>query len=207
MLVKTMLVDDHPAMIMALKSIMSSLITFEVVETASNGTSCLMLCNLLKPDLVILDLDMPDMDGFDVIRRLRATHVNIKILIFTSLDEKIYGNRVRSIGAHGYVNKSASSKVFISACTSVAHGFCFYSISSMDYLTTDKNKRLASLSQREFQVLKHLGKGLGNHEISATLNISHKTVSTYKMRLFDKLGVDNLADLIYFCRENKVCDF
>ena len=206
MLVKTMLVDDHPTMIMALKSIMSSLISFEVIETASNGTSCLMLCNLLNPDLVILDLDMPDMDGFDVIRRLRAKHPNIKILIFTSLDEKTYGNRVRTIGAHGYVNKSVSNKVFISACTSVASGFCFYSIASMDYLDVEKNEALKSLSQREFQVLKHLGKGLGNHEISDTLHISHKTVSTYKMRVFEKLGIDNMADLICFCRENKVCD-
>ena len=206
MLVKTMLVDDHPTMIMALKSIMSSLITFEVIETASSGTSCLMLCNLLNPDLVILDLDMPDMDGFDVIRRLRAKHPSIKILIFTSLDEKTYGNRVRAIGAHGYVNKSVSSKVFISACTSVATGFCFYSISSMDFIHTETNQALKSLSQREFQVLKHLGKGLGNYEISDTLHISHKTVSTYKMRVFEKLGIDNMADLICFCRENKVCD-
>jgi two-component system response regulator FimZ (fimbrial Z protein)/two-component system response regulator EvgA len=206
MLVKTMLVDDHPTMIMALKSIMSSLITFEVIETASNGTSCLMLCNLLNPDLVILDLDMPDMDGFDVIRRLRAKHPNIRILIFTSLDEKTYGNRVRAIGAHGYLNKSVSPKVFISACTSVAQGFCFYSITSMDIHRIEINQQLQALSQREFQVLKHLGKGLGNHEISDTLNISHKTVSTYKMRVFEKLGIDNMADLICYCRENKVCD-
>jgi two-component system response regulator FimZ (fimbrial Z protein)/two-component system response regulator EvgA len=206
MLVKTMLVDDHPTMIMALKSIMSSLITFEVIETATNGTSCLMLCNLLNPDLVILDLDMPDMDGFDVIRRLRAKHPNIRILIFTSLDEKTYGNRVRSIGAHGYLNKSVSAKVFISACTSVAQGFCFYSIASMDINRIEINQQLQSLSQREFQVLKHLGKGLGNHEISDTLHISHKTVSTYKMRVFEKLGIDNMADLICYCRENKVCD-
>jgi two-component system response regulator FimZ (fimbrial Z protein)/two-component system response regulator EvgA len=206
MLVKTMLVDDHPTMIMALKSIMSSLITFEVIETASNGTSCLMLCNLLNPDLVILDLDMPDMDGFDVIRRLRAKHPNIRILIFTSLDEKTYGNRVRAIGAHGYLNKSVSSKVFISACTSVAQGFCFYSITSMDFNRMEINQQLQSLSQREFQVLKHLGKGLGNHDISDTLNISHKTVSTYKMRVFEKLGFGTMADLICFCRENKVCD-
>jgi two-component system response regulator FimZ (fimbrial Z protein)/two-component system response regulator EvgA len=206
MLVKTMLVDDHPTMIMALKSIMSSLITFEVIETASNGTSCLMLCNLLNPDLVILDLDMPDMDGFDVIRRLRAKHPNIRILIFTSLDEKTYGNRVRAIGAHGYLNKSVSSKVFISACTSVAQGFCFYSITSMDFNRVEINQQLQSLSQREFQVLKHLGKGLGNHDISDTLNISHKTVSTYKMRVFEKLGFGTMADLICFCRENKVCD-
>lgn len=206
MLVRTMLVDDHPTMIMALKSIMSSLITFDVIETASSGTSCLMLCNLLNPDLVILDLDMPDMDGFDVIQRLRVRHPHIKILIFTSLDEKTYGNRVRSIGAHGYVNKSVSNKVFISACTSVAQGFCFYSISSMDHLDPDTNQRLKSLSQREFQVLKHLGKGLGNHEISDTLHISHKTVSTYKMRVFEKLGIDNMADLIVYCRDHKVCD-
>jgi two-component system response regulator FimZ (fimbrial Z protein)/two-component system response regulator EvgA len=201
-----MLVDDHPTMIMALKSILSTMVTFRVTNTASDGHTCLMLCNLKRPDLVILDLDMPDMDGFDVIRNLRAKHPSVKILIFTSLDEKTYGNRVRAIGAHGYVNKSVNTKVFISACNSVAQGFCFYSISAMDYQQIEKNQQLQLLSQREFQVLKHLGKGLTNHEISNTLNISHKTVSTYEMRVFEKLGMENIADLISFCRENKVCD-
>lgn len=206
MLTTALIVDDHPAMIIALKSIMFKIVSLRVIDSACDGASCLHLCEKLKPSIVILDLDLPDMDGFDVIRRIKARKENTKILIYTSLDERVYGHRVREVGAHGYVNKASSNKVFLHACSVLSNGFCFYSISSMDYINATKNKHLSSLSQREFQVLKHLGKGLGNHEISETLNISHKTVSTYKMRLFDKLGVENMADLILFCREHRVCD-
>jgi two-component system response regulator FimZ (fimbrial Z protein)/two-component system response regulator EvgA len=130
----------------------------------------------------------------------------LKLLILSSLEEKVYGGRVRSLGAHGYLNKSASGKIIHAAAVAVSQGYSFFSITPNGLPDTCDNTKLNSISDREFQVLKFLGKGFGNHEISQHLHISNKTVATYKSRLYDKIGVNNIADLINFCKQNKVCD-
>ena len=106
---KVMLVDDHPAMLMAMKAMLLNQILFEVLGQAQNGEECLNEIKKSNPDILILDLDMPKTDGFDLIRRISISHPKIRILVLSSMDEHIYGGRVRSIGGHGYVNKTASA--------------------------------------------------------------------------------------------------
>jgi len=201
-----MIVDDHPAMVLALKSLLHHQLGFEVIDVAHDGKSCLAIAKDVRPDMMILDLDMPHTDGFDLIRRLKLSLPNLKLLILSSLEEKVYGGRVRSLGAHGYLNKSASGKIIHAAAVAVSQGYSFFSITPNGLADTCDNTKLNSISDREFQVLKFLGKGCGNHEISQHLHISNKTVATYKSRLYDKIGVNNIADLINFCKQNKVCD-
>ena len=206
MTTKVLLVDDHPAMLLALKNLLEKQIPFEIIGVANDGEECLSKSKELIPDLILLDLDMPKTDGFDVIRRLKINLPNVRILVLSSLDEQVYGGRVRSLGGHGFINKTVGANIILAACIAVSQGYTFFSIApnGMDSLTD--TEKIESISDREFQVLKFLGKGMGNHEISKQLHISNKTVATYKSRLYEKLGVNNIADLMNFCRINKICE-
>ena len=201
-----MLGDDHPAMLMALKSMLFNQLPFEVVAQAQNGEECLSLIKTTQPDVVILDLDMPKTDGFDVIRRIGILYPDIRMLILSSLDEQVYGGRVRSLGGHGFVNKTASANIILAACVAVSQGYTFFSTGRNGQAALSDSEKMALISDRELQVMKYLAKGRSNNEISDNLNISSKTVATYKQRLFEKLGVNNIADLVLFCRNNRVIE-
>lgn len=203
---RVLLVDDHPAMLLAIKNLLEKQITFAVVGTASDGDDCLAKAKALQPHLILLDLDMPKTDGFDVIRRLKLLLPNSRILVLSSLDEQVYGGRVRSLGGHGFINKTAGPNVIIAACIAVSQGYTFFSIAPNGLESLSDEEKLELISDREFQVLKFLGKGLGNHDIALQMHISNKTVATYKTRLYQKLGVNNIADLINFCRHNKISE-
>ena len=203
---KVLLVDDHPAMIWALKNMLSELVHFEIIGEATDGESCLEFVRNESPDLVILDIDMPKADGFDVIRRLKLICPDTRILVISSLESKIYGTRVRSIGGHGFINKTASSDIILAACLAVAQGYTFFHIQHFNRSLNPAEEVIASFSPREFQVLKYLADGHANNAISEFLHISNKTVSTYKHRVYKKIGVNNIADLIAFCKANQIVD-
>jgi two-component system response regulator FimZ (fimbrial Z protein)/two-component system response regulator EvgA len=206
MLTKVLIVDDHPAMLLALRTLFSQQVPFEIMGYAHDGESCLTLCKNLEPDMIVLDLDLPRTDGFDLINKLKNINASIKILILSSHEEKVYGNRVRSLGAQGFVNKAASGKIIITAAIAVSQGYTFYTANTSQISPKSDEEKLSKISDREFQVLKFLGKGFSNSQISEHLHISNKTVATYKSRLYEKLAVNNIADLISFCRQNNVCD-
>jgi two-component system response regulator FimZ (fimbrial Z protein)/two-component system response regulator EvgA len=203
---KVMLVDDHPAMLMALKTMLSNQLPFEVIAQAKNSEECFSILKHTQPDVVILDLDMPKTDGFDVIRRIGISYPNLRMLILSSLDEHVYGGRVRSLGAHGFVNKTASANIILAACVAVSQGYTFFSTGRNGLAALSDSEKMALISDRELQVMKQLSKGKSNLEISNILNISSKTVATYKQRLFDKVGVNNITDLASFCRNNRIIE-
>jgi two-component system response regulator FimZ (fimbrial Z protein)/two-component system response regulator EvgA len=203
---KVLLVDDHPAMLWALKSMIQAQAHFEVVGEASNGEACLEISKKIQPDIIVLDIDMPKIDGLDVIRRLSIQAPDIRILVVSSLDAKIYGNRVRSTGGHGFINKTANSDIIMAACLAVSQGYTFFQTAQDGKAPDSDEEKISSFSPREFQVLKYLASGFSNSDISEFLHISSKTVSTYKHRLYKKIGVKNIADLIAFCKMNKITD-
>ena len=197
MLTKVLIVDDHPAMLLALRTLFSQQVPFEIMGYAHDGESCLTLTKNLEPDMIVLDLDLPKTDGFDLITKLKVINASIKILILSSHEEKVYGNRVRALGAQGFVNKAVSGKIIITAAIAVSQGYTFFTANTTQMSPKSDEEKLSKISDREFQVLKFLGKGFSNSQISEHLHIS---------RLYEKLAVNNIADLISFCRQNKVCD-
>lgn len=201
-----MLVDDHPAMLMALKSMLQDQLLFEVVGQCQNGEECLQSVKQINPDIIVLDLDMPKTDGFDVIRRIHLAYPDIRMLVLSSLDEQVYGGRVRSLGAHGFINKTAGSNVILAACVAISQGYSCFSHTRNGSAHLSDQEKLDSISDRELQVMKYLGKGSSNQHISDLLHISNKTVATYKTRIFEKLGINNIADLILFCRNNHIIE-
>ena len=179
---------------------------FEVVGQAQNGEECLRSIKEVNPSMVILDLDMPKTDGFDVIRRIGLMYPDVRMLILSSMDEAVYGGRVRSLGGHGFVNKTAGADVILAACVAISQGYNFFTHGKNGNTSLTDNDKLALISDRELQVMKYLGKGNTNQQISDMLHISNKTVATYKTRVFDKLGINNIADLILFCRMNNIIE-
>ena len=203
---KVLLVDDHPAMLIALRSMLLNQVLFEVVGQAINGEDCLKEIKKTNPDILILDLDMPKTDGFDLIRRISISYPNIRILVLSSMDEQIYGGRVRSIGGHGYVNKTANANIILAACVAVSQSYTFFSTARNGRSGLSDKEKLDSLSDREIQVMKFLTRGMGNLEMATNLNISSKTVATYKHRLFEKLSINGITDLIAFCHKNSLIE-
>jgi two-component system response regulator FimZ (fimbrial Z protein)/two-component system response regulator EvgA len=124
----------------------------------------------------------------------------------SSLDEHVYGGRVRSLGAHGFINKTAGADVILAACVAISQGYACFSHTRNGHSSLSDQEKLALISDRELQVMKYLGKGNSNQHISDLLHISNKTVATYKTRIFEKLGVNNIADLIMFCRNNHIIE-
>ena len=129
-----------------------------------------------------------------------------RVLVVSSLDPQIYGGRIRTIGGHGFINKTANSDIIMAACIAVSQGYTFFLTNQSGQALSTDEEIISSFSPREFQVLKYLADGYGNCDISEFLHISNKTVSTYKNRIYRKLGVNNIAELISFCRHNKVVD-
>jgi two-component system response regulator FimZ (fimbrial Z protein)/two-component system response regulator EvgA len=118
----------------------------------------------------------------------------------------VYGGRVRSLGAHGFINKTAGSDVILAACVAISQGYACFSHTRNGHSSLSDQEKLALISDRELQVMKYLGKGNSNQHISDLLHISNKTVATYKTRIFEKLGINNIADLIMFCRNNHIIE-
>mgnify|MGYP000547112364 CR=1 FL=1 len=173
---KVMLVDDHPAMLMALKSMLFNQLPFEVVAQAQNGEECLSLIKTTQPDVVILDLDMPKTDGFDVIRRIGILYPDIRMLILSSLDEQVYGGRVRSLGGHGFVNKTASANIILAACVAVSQGYTFFSTGRNGQAALSDSEKMASISDRELQVMKYRTQPFQLQQSQSTFH-SHQSVA------------------------------
>jgi DNA-binding NarL/FixJ family response regulator len=203
---KVLLVDDHPAMLWALKNMLSDSVHFDIIGEATNGEECIEFSRNEKADLIILDIDMPQTDGLEVIKRLKIISPKSRVLVVSSLDPQIYGGRIRTIGGHGFINKTANSDIIMAACIAVSQGYTFFHTNQSGQELSSDEEIISSFSPREFQVLKYLADGYSNCDISEFLHISNKTVSTYKNRIYRKLGVNNIAELIAFCRNNKVVD-
>jgi DNA-binding NarL/FixJ family response regulator len=190
-----MVIDDHPAMRRALRQIFDETGEFDVIGEAGTAADALQLINTLAPQLAIVDLRLPDLDGIELIPSLCAARPDLRVLVFSSVDERVHAAHARHAGAHGFVSKVREPTELVASARLVLAGYtCFAS-------ETEK-KRGVTLSEREMSVLRLLVRGIGNVEIAAKLDISPKTVSTYKTRLLHKLDLRNLVDLVEYAKSN-----
>ncbi|HKS12089.1 MAG TPA: response regulator transcription factor [Pseudomonas sp.] len=205
---KALVVDDHP-FIRASVCMMLRQDRIKVVGEADNGIDALRLTRDTRPDLVILDITMPGLDGFEVTTRVRAMDPSTKVLVLTSHLPESFSLRCMKAGAAGFVSKSDNLKELSKAVRAILSGYTYFpdvtlsSVNRHDLRATEA-ECLAGLSDREVLILQQLARGMTNKEIAAAMLLSSKTVSTYKGRLIEKLRVRSLIDLADLARRHQL---
>jgi two-component system, NarL family, response regulator, fimbrial Z protein, FimZ len=198
---RIVVIDDHPIVLKMLANVLHT--EYELAGECSDGEEGLRMVQSLQPDLVILDLELPRLDGLSVIRGIRATQASTRILVLSAKPEQLMANHTRVAGANGYVSKSRGVEELCAVVKALLSGYdCF----PAGTCNGGREVALNGLSPREVEVLRYLARGMSNKGIAARLGLSDKTVSTYKTRVLDKLGVSSLAALIEFATLNKLIE-
>jgi two-component system response regulator NreC len=204
---RILLADDHAVLRSGLRLLLTSAKDYEVVGEASSGTETLSLAERLQPDLILLDLSMPALGGLDALPALRKLVPSARILILTMHDDPQYLRQALKQGASGYVLKKAADSELLSAIRAVLRGEVYIHPSMTRILLEDmlpesqsagKENAWENLSEREQEVLKMVALGHTSAEIASQLNLSAKTVETYRARGMEKLGLRTRAALVRF---------
>lgn len=211
--IRVLLADDHAVLRAGLRLLLSNQADFDVVGEASSGIEALTLAEAQQPDLILLDLSMPGLGGLDALPVLHQRAPQARILILTMHDDPQYLRQALSSGAVGYVLKKAADVELLSAIQAVLRGEVYVHPSMTRVLLEDLLPQADShqegdlwntLSEREQEVLRQVALGYTSSEIAAKLNLSAKTVETYRARGMDKLGLRNRAALVRFALKKRL---
>src|SRR3989339_243706 len=210
---RIVLVDDHTVLRVGLKSFLEEQQIFPLdgVAEGSSGKEAVLLVEKHNPDLLLLDLSMPEMGGHEATIEIRKNNRLIKILILTQYNESIYLKRLLEAGANGYILKSARGEELVSAIRSVISGGTYIDPTMASSILANKfsanlaattgvsdEELYAKLTAREQQVLKFIADGLSNKEIADKLDVAVKTAMVHRANLMDKLNIKNRSKLIQF---------
>jgi DNA-binding NarL/FixJ family response regulator len=206
-MIKILIVDDHPFVRRGVKQTIQEDSGLEVAAEAENGEAALKLIEETSFDAVVLDLSLPGISGLEVLERIREKHPALPVLILTMHSEEEYAMRVLKTGASGFLNKEAVPATLVEAIRKIVSGGRFITPSLAEKLlfpAQTPNRPHETLSNRELQILKMISIGKAPKEIAAELDISVKTVSSYRIRIMEKMGLKNNADLVKYCIEQKL---
>lgn len=205
-MLKAIVVDDHPFIRSSVKMLLKQE-NFDVVAEADNGADAVQMAREHAPDLIVLDIGMPKLDGLEVISRISSLGLSSKILVLTSQSAQFYSMRCMKAGAAGFISKTNDINELIKAIKAVMDGYTFFpnlagsSVRRSDVEATELDL-IQTLSDRELTILQQLANGLSNKEIGEAMLLSNKTVSTYKTRLIEKLNVKSVVYLADFAKRN-----
>lgn len=200
-MIRILIADDHSIVRSGLKQIIATDKDFEVVGEASQGSEVLNKLQLGGIDLLLTDLSMPGINALDLIARARAEAPKVPIIVLSMHNESQLVSRVLRAGASGYVTKGSDPAILLAAIRKVGQGGRFIDPNLVDAIvfgTPEDAPPHAILSDREYEVLQLLARGLALAEIGSKLFVSSKTVSTHKARMMQKLGINNNADLVRY---------
>lgn len=212
--IRIVLADDHAVLRSGLKSLLNSDPQFEVIGEAENGIEAIRLVETLTPDVLILDLSMPDMNGMDCIKEIRSRGLTCPILVLTMYDEEEYIKEVMRSGANSYVLKKSADTELMESIIRIHNGRRYLNenlsqslLNSLLYTNTDLpdvQNPYRVLSVREREVLRFLAHGHTNSEIAAMLSLSPKTIDTYRSRIMNKLNIHKKSDLVNYAIQYKL---
>lgn len=203
-MITIVLADDHPLIREGLRALLQSETDIQIVGEATNGEMACEVVQQLRPDVLVLDVSMPVLNGIEVAERIGRVCPATKTVILTVHEELAYLARSLKAGAHGYVLKRSASNVLIDAVRTVATTGTYIDPAISHALATDLLIREQSagdtemLSPRERDVLIRIAQGFSNKEIASALTISVKTVETYKMRFATKLGLHTRVEIVRY---------
>lgn len=209
-----LIIDDHPIIGMAMELLIRSNLkdrdlTLDIVEGGKDG---LKKIKERTYDLILLDVNLPDYNIFSLIPNIFHINKDLRILVFTSIPEDLLARRLFSLNVSGFISKKVDDKEILSAINTVLNGGKYISKAfSSEVLKGFMNgaesmNPIESLSEREYQVFMEILKGDSTKEIADKLHISHSSISTYRQRIFEKLQVDNLVELIKKAQQYGITD-
>jgi len=211
-MIKVLLADDHSIVREGLRKVLEDSMEIEVIAEAADGEAAVDEAINNKPDVAVVDISMPGMDGLEVVTRLASYCPQVPVLILTMHDEEQYVIRAIEAGAMGYVTKQSAPEQLVEAVKKIHAGKRYLTEKASEALALrvirgNKSKSvIESLSMRELQVLRKLALGSTNREIATSYNISVKTVDTYRARILKKLSLRNNAELSRYANQNKIVE-
>lgn len=207
-MISVLIADDHPVIRRGLTSIIMEVPDITVAGVAEKGHEVIGKLAETKPDVLLLDLSMPGMNGIDVLKQMNAEGISVPVLIFSIHSEEQYAIRALKLGAAGYLQKEMVEEELVEAIRTAYSGKRYISpgvaAGLADYIENKSwENPLDKLSEREYQVFSRIAEGKSMKEIGAELHISPPTVSTYKSRLLEKLNLKTEMELLKFALEQK----
>ena len=199
------IVDDHPLALIAIRSILEKN-NIEVLAEASDGRTGLKLINELKPDIAVIDVDLPVKNGIEVVESLRKNNSTCIFIVVSAKSDFFYGKKCYEVGAHAYISKKKGIQNITSAINAALNGYTYFpfTLNISNVSQTSEETRIDTLSSQEVKVMFYLLKGMDISLIGTEMSISYKTVSTYKRRLMEKLGCSNMLELYDLAKRNKI---
>ncbi len=208
--VKVMIADDHVLMREGIKQLLEFDGDIEVISEANDGVECLEKLKTVKPDVLLLDINMPNKNGIEVLEKIRGRNLNVKVLILTVHNEVEYLLKAVDIGVDGYLLKDSESAELKKAISAVLNGESYIQPSLIPLLNSrliardvDKQK-INSLTKRELEVLIQVANGMFNKEIATALNISERTVKNHISNIFKKIEVSDRTQAAVFVIRNDI---
>lgn len=201
---KISILDDHPIVIEGLKKLIDSQEDMQVIGSAEDANTALLQIAKLKPEIVILDITLKDRSGVDLIKKLKATHEGIQIIVYSMHDENVYAERCLRAGAMGYVMKAEQPTRVIQGIRQIASGSFFFSAALLGSIVSGGSTRGGAsrgeparmLSDRQLEIFEMVGRGCDSHSMAEKLGLSAKTVDAHKANIRQKLGLASARELL-----------
>ena len=200
------IVDDHPVIRLAVRMLLEHE-GYKVVGESDNGVDAMQMIRECMPDLIILDISIPKLDGLEILSRFNSMNTPLKTLVLTAQCPKLFAIRCMQSGACGYVCKQEDLSELVSAINAVFSGYHYFPSQALNPIRgneeqSDELDLFKSVNDRELMVLQLFAQGRSNKEIAKGMFLSNKTVSTYKKRLMQKLKAKSLVELIEMAKRN-----
>ncbi len=213
---KVLLADDHTLVLESISDLVGALGPYEVVAKVENGREAIKNVAIFKPDIVLMDVDMPVLNGLEATRQLKRDLPDLKIIILTMHGDPALIKRMMELGADGFLLKNSDRSEFEEALKRVSAGKTYFSSDAAKAVITGENHTsgnftvgeesilVSTLSEREREILQLIAEGYSNKEIGENLFISHRTVDTHRTNIMRKLEIRNTAGLVRFALKNGI---
>lgn len=208
--VKVMLTDDHGLVREGVRSLLESSSNIEVIGEAKDGIECLEKLKKIKPDLLLLDINMPNMNGIETLQKIKEIDDSLKVLIVTVHNEIDYLMKAIDIGVNGYILKDSNSSDLKKAIETIMKGESYFQPSLIPKMNSKISDRIVdvekskSLTKRELEILIQVAKGMLNKEIAINLDISERTVKNHISNIFKKIDVSDRTQAAIFAIKNNI---